>query len=218
MKKMLSISDIFKKDSKECISLNQEIEKEYQGLSKSDYLHQTEYRVSLDSRSKRLKTKLQNKSDKIELYVVGIVFVVLTGLVTNQLYTSSLFSFTDCPLAWGSFFIGHIFVILSFVLLMLFGIEIVKVFMMDDDVRPKEYIILASTISIPVFSQINSALIDINCNENYKQVGFSSIVIGFIIVKYILLDLFKVRKKLLLVFGYKQNEFSYSINNNLSDM
>ena len=42
--------------------------------------------------------------------------------------------------------------------------------------------------------------------------------IGFITVKYILLDLLEVRKKLLLVFGYRQNEFSYSINNNLSDI
>jgi len=57
-----------------------------------------------------------------------------------------------------------------------------------------------------------------HCNIDKVVLLFLHENIGFITVKYILLDLLEVRKKLLLVFGYRQNEFSYSINNNLSDI
>ena len=117
--------------------------------------------------------------------MIGLVFVILTGLVTNQLYSSSLLSIKKCSLSWGSFFMAHLFVVGSFVLLMIFAKELVSLFVSDVRLQPNKTLLMLPVYLIPIFSQINSALIDLNCQGAYPQIGFSSLLIGVILVKYL---------------------------------
>lgn len=208
--KMLSIVNIFSKDISLHFEIKKNIENEAKGLDIPLNQNKHTYRASLEDSINHIKQKISAKLNKIEFYVVGISFIILTGLVTNQLYTSSIFSLKECSLSWIGFFFGHIFVVASFVLLVLFGREIAKSFMFDDALKLQKEFLIVPAFMIPIFSQINSAMIDINCSSEttYTQVGFSSIVVGVILVRYVIIDLIWLDKEIKPILSYvKKDEF-----------
>lgn len=87
---------------------------------------------------------------------------------------------------------------------------ILSIFFTNETLNDK-YLILPA-ILIPVFSQVNSAMISLT-NGPYTQIGFSSIVVGILLVKFVLYDILGILKKLEPILSYVSPSVIYKENN-----
>jgi hypothetical protein len=165
-----------------------------------------------------LYKNIVEKWDKIEFYMIGLVFIILTGLVTNQLYSSSIISLKECATPWISFFFAHIFVVLSFGLLIFFAKELVNLFVSDVDSVPNKIVFMLPVYLIPIFSQINTALLDMDCKGGMPQVGFSSLLIGIVLIKYVFDGLDEISNKVKRIKSKELNQQIYLVENKIKNI
>jgi len=214
---MLHIKNIFDNDISKIFEINNNITNEVKGENTPRSKRKNEYRKELESDKKQIVENVKAKLSKVELYFVGISFVVLTGLITNQIYSSSLFAIMSSELSWISFFIGHIFTIASFMLLLLFSKELTKSFLLDKNLEINHMKLVVPSILIPIFSQINSGAINL-ADSGFMQVGLSSIFVGAILVKYIIFDLISLQTRLLPILSYHKEPVKYHIELDVSNL
>ena len=91
---MFSLTDLIKNDLDQLIAIKHQLENEAKGKVEENFVVY-EYHQNLITQKNDLINKIEQKSQKIEFYIIGISFIILTGLFVNEVYSTSFFRFTD---------------------------------------------------------------------------------------------------------------------------
>ena len=92
--------------------------------------------------------------------------------------------------------------VVSFFCLLIFSYELAKTFMNDTTLKINTFYLFIPAFLIPILSQINSALIN-NCKGNFLQLeGYSSFIVGILLICFVLLKWLELRSLLLHYLGY----------------
>jgi Na+/melibiose symporter-like transporter len=153
--------------------------------------------------SENERKKLETLFKKTELYLLGLSFLILTGLVINQIHSLPIYyiDYVDDFQCVVKFHILHVLVVISFFMLILFVKNFFKIFILDQLDRLDKKLIFLAVIWIPCTSQVVSAFTQNDfVLENFFEIGTSSFIIGGIFI-WIFQEFYKIYPELRDIFS-----------------